>query len=74
MSQPPSNSAAAASAYPEEETSASALTAAPADGYRKDGTDWFAEYPPGSNRILDVQLVHTLRHERYAKHFIQLFR
>lgn len=35
------------------------------DPYRKDGTDWFAEYPPMSDKSIDVQLVHTLHHERY---------
>jgi hypothetical protein len=31
---------------------------------RKDGTDWFAEYPTQDKRTIDVRLVHTLTHER----------
>ena len=37
---------------------------------RHEGPDWFAIFNPGASkekkRTLDVELVHTLMHERYA--------
>ena len=32
--------------------------------YKKEGSDWFALFNPGTKRVLDVSLVHTLMHER----------
>jgi len=32
--------------------------------YKKEGSDWFALFNPGTKRVLDVSLVHTLTHER----------
>ena len=32
--------------------------------YKKEGTDWFAIFNPQVPRVLDVNLVHTLLHER----------
>lgn len=38
--------------------------------YRKEGSDWLAQYSSkASKRLLDVQLVHTLNHERSATFF-----
>lgn len=31
---------------------------------KKDGSDWFAVFNPKVKRVLDVNLVHTLMHER----------
>lgn len=31
---------------------------------KKEGSDWFAMFNPGTKRVLDVSLVHTLMHER----------
>jgi glucose repression regulatory protein TUP1 len=33
---------------------------------KKDGADWFAVFSPKTKRVLDVNLVHTLVHERWA--------
>ena len=32
--------------------------------YKREGTDWFAIFNPKVKRVLDVQLVHNLMHER----------
>jgi len=32
---------------------------------KKEGSDWFAIFNPKIKRALDVNLVHTLHHERY---------
>jgi general transcriptional corepressor TUP1 len=32
---------------------------------KKEGSDWFAIFNPKIKRVLDVNLVHTLHHERY---------
>lgn len=32
--------------------------------FKKEGSDWFAIFNPKVKRVLDVQLVHTLMHER----------
>lgn len=39
--------------------------------FKKEGSDWFAVFNPqggkdGKKKALDVQLVHTLMHERYV--------
>ena len=34
--------------------------------FKKEGNDWFAIFNPKVKRVLDVTLVHTLMHERYA--------
>lgn len=31
----------------------------------QEGSDWFAVWNPKVKRVLDVNLVHTLYHERY---------
>ena len=31
---------------------------------KKEGSDWFAIFNPGTKRVLDVSLIHTLMHER----------
>jgi len=33
---------------------------------KKEGSDWFAIFNPKIKRALDVNLVHTLHHERYV--------
>lgn len=33
---------------------------------KKEGSDWFAVFNPKVKRVLDVNLVHTLMHERCA--------
>ena len=38
--------------------------------YKRDGTDWFAIFNPNQKRVLDVQLVHTLMHERSARSLV----
>jgi len=63
MAQQTSKASAPSGGYGEEENSSSAIAAVASEPYRKDGTDWFAEYPLHSNRSIDVQLVHTLNHE-----------
>jgi glucose repression regulatory protein TUP1 len=35
--------------------------------YKREGTDWFALFNPKVKRVLDVNLVHTLMHERWVK-------
>jgi len=32
--------------------------------YKREGSDWYAVFNPGVKRVLDVQLVHNLMHER----------
>jgi general transcriptional corepressor TUP1 len=32
--------------------------------FKKEGNDWFAIFNPKVERVLDVNLVHTLKHER----------
>jgi general transcriptional corepressor TUP1 len=34
---------------------------------KKEGSDWFAIFNPKIKRALDVNLVHTLHHERYER-------
>jgi len=34
---------------------------------KKEGGDWFAIFNPNAKRALDVNLVHTLHHERYEE-------
>jgi len=34
--------------------------------YKKEGSDWYASFNPQVKKVLDVGLVHTLTHERYA--------
>jgi hypothetical protein len=40
--------------------------------FKKEGSDWFAIFNPKVKRVLDVNLVHTLMHERcvYARCFL----
>ena len=38
---------------------------------KKEGSDWFAVFNPKVKRVLDVNLVHTLLHERYASGLVQ---
>ena len=33
---------------------------------KKEGSDWFAIFNPKVKRVLDVNLVHTLMHERFV--------
>jgi hypothetical protein len=35
--------------------------------YKREGADWYAVFNPKVKRVLDVQLVHNLMHERYAQ-------
>ena len=39
---------------------------------KKEGSDWFAIFNPKIKRALDVNLVHTLHHERYEEPIIPL--
>jgi hypothetical protein len=34
--------------------------------YKREGSDWYAVFNPKVKRVLDVQLVHNLMHERYV--------
>ena len=43
------------------------------DHLKKHGSDWFALWNPKAKRVLDVSLVHTLTHERFAVPSIFLF-
>lgn len=38
--------------------------------YKREGTDWYAIFNPKVKRVLDVQLVHNLMHERYVPGFL----
>ena len=38
--------------------------------YKREGTDWFAIFNPKQKRVLDIQLVHTLMHERSARSLV----
>ena len=40
---------------------------------KKEGSDWFAIFNPKIKRALDVNLVHTLHHERYESWASLLF-
>lgn len=35
--------------------------------FKKEGSDWFAVFNPKVKRVLDVNLTHTLLHERYVR-------
>ena len=35
--------------------------------YKREGSDWYAVFNPKVKRVLDVQLVHNLMHERHVQ-------
>lgn len=39
---------------------------------KKEGSDWFAIFNPKIKRALDVNLVHTLHHERYEERVLSI--
>ena len=40
--------------------------------FKKEDGDWFATFNPKVKRVLDVDLVHTLPHDRLVVSFVQL--